>query len=63
MEVRTYGDKQANEDFYQDLEPILPTDIADMVWFLANQPPHININFLEVMPLCQIPGRPEIIRG
>ncbi len=62
MEVRTYGDKQANEDFYKGLEPILPQDIANHVWFIANQPPHININLIEIMPLCQVPGRPEIIR-
>jgi len=33
-----------------------------MVWFIANQPPHININVLEVMPTAQIPTRPTIVR-
>ena len=36
--------------------------IADMVWFIANQPPHININFLEVMCTAQIPARTNIVR-
>ncbi len=62
MQVRTYGDKQANEDFYKGVEPILPQDIANIVWWLANQPAHININLIELMPLCQVPGKPEIIR-
>jgi NADP-dependent 3-hydroxy acid dehydrogenase YdfG len=60
--VRTYGDDAANEKFYEGVEPILPENIADMVWFIANQPPHININVLEVMPTAQIPTRPTIVR-
>lgn len=62
MQVRTYGDAEANEKFYEGVEPILPENIADMVWFVANQPPHININILEVMPTAQIPSRPTIVR-
>jgi NADP-dependent 3-hydroxy acid dehydrogenase YdfG len=62
MKVRTYGDDEANERFYDGVEPILPENIADIVWFIANQPPHININFLEVMPTAQIPTRPTIVR-
>jgi NADP-dependent 3-hydroxy acid dehydrogenase YdfG len=62
MKVRTYGDEEANEKFYQGVEPILPENIADIVWFLANQPPHINIGFLEVTPSAQIPTRPTIVR-
>jgi len=60
--VRTYGDTAANETFYQGVEPILPDNIADMVWFIANQPPHININFMEVMCTAQIPARTNIVR-
>ncbi|WP_395813520.1 SDR family NAD(P)-dependent oxidoreductase [Devosia sp.] len=60
--VRTYGDAEANEKFYEGVEPILPENIADMVWFIANQPPHININFLEVMCTAQIPARTNIVR-
>jgi NADP-dependent 3-hydroxy acid dehydrogenase YdfG len=60
--VRTYGDTVANETFYQGVEPILPENIADMVWFIANQPPHININFMEVMCTAQIPARTNIVR-
>jgi NADP-dependent 3-hydroxy acid dehydrogenase YdfG len=62
MKVRTYGDNEANERFYEGVEPILPENLADIVWFIANQPPHININFLEVMPTAQIPTRPTIVR-
>ena len=60
--VRTHGDEAANESFYEGIEPILPENIADMVWFIANQPPHININILEVMCTAQIPARTAIVR-
>ncbi|MHB1102406.1 MAG: SDR family NAD(P)-dependent oxidoreductase [Devosia sp.] len=60
--VRTHGDAEANEKFYEGVEPILPENIADIVWFLANQPPHINISILEVVPVMQVPGRAQIIR-
>ncbi len=60
--VRTYGDDAANEKFYQGVEPILPENVADIVWFVATQPPHININIIEVMPTVQIPTRPTIVR-
>jgi NADP-dependent 3-hydroxy acid dehydrogenase YdfG len=62
MKVRTYGDDAANEKFYEGVEPILPENIADIVWFIANQPPHINLNVVEVMPTAQIPTRPTIVR-
>lgn len=60
--VRTYGDHAFNEKFYQDAKPILPEDIANTVWWLANQPDHININSIEIMPLCQVPAIPKILR-
>lgn len=61
-QVRTYGDADANEAFYEGIEPILPEDIADTVWWLATRPAHININVIEVMPMCQVPARPLILR-
>src|SRR5688572_17551472 len=60
--VRNYGDDEISEKFYEGVEPVLPENLADMVWFIANQPPHVNINFLEVMPTAQIPARTTIVR-
>lgn len=60
--VRTHGDAEANEKFYEGVEPILPDNIAEIVWFIANQPPHINISILEVVPVAQVPGRSHIVR-
>jgi NADP-dependent 3-hydroxy acid dehydrogenase YdfG len=54
--VRTYGDDAANEKFYEGVDPIRPEDVADIVWYLANLPAHLNINCLELMPVQQNPG-------
>lgn len=60
--VRTHGDAEANEKFYAGVEPILPEDVANIVWFLATQPPHINIGIVELTPVAQVPTRSTIIR-
>lgn len=60
--VRTGGDAEANEKFYEGVEPILPEDIADIVWYLATLPPHLNISVLEVTPVVQVAGAPRIVR-
>jgi NADP-dependent 3-hydroxy acid dehydrogenase YdfG len=60
--VRTYGDADANKKFYEGVSPILPENIADIMWFIANQPPHINLGVIEVMPTAQIPSRLTIVR-
>lgn len=54
--VRTHGDFEANEKFYEGTEPILPEDIAETVYWVATRPPHININAIEIMAQCQNPG-------
>lgn len=60
--VRTKGDETANRELYEGVEPLLPDDIAETVWWLANLPPHVNVNALEAMPLQQVPARPHILR-
>ena len=54
--VRNYGDMQANESFYEGVDPITPENVADIVWYIANLPAHLNINCLELMPVQQNPG-------
>jgi len=54
--VRTYGDDEANESLYAGLEPILPKDIAETAFWLATRPHYINVNSIEIMPLCQTPA-------
>lgn len=60
-QVRNYGDADANEKFYQGVQPITPEDIAETAFWLATRPDHININAIEIMPVAQNPG-PFMVR-
>ena len=51
--VRTGGDKQASDKLYAGMNPMTPEDHADLFWWLANLPPHLNINTIELMPVSQ----------
>jgi serine 3-dehydrogenase len=51
--VRTGGDKEASEKLYADMNPMTAEDLADLFWWLANLPPHLNINIVELMPVSQ----------
>lgn len=51
--VRFHGDDERASKVYENVEFIRPQDISNMVLWLINQPKHININRLEVMPTAQ----------
>src|SRR3546814_19623832 len=51
--VRTGGDQSASDALYAGTHPITAGDIAESVWWIANLPPHLNINRFEVMPVSQ----------
>jgi len=51
--VRTGGDKEASDKLYAGVNPMTSEDLADLFWWLANLPPHLNINIVELMPVSQ----------
>ncbi|MBS0211752.1 MAG: SDR family NAD(P)-dependent oxidoreductase [Proteobacteria bacterium] len=51
--VRTHGDAAASDKLYAGMQPITGEDIADTLWWIANLPPHLNVNRLEMMPTSQ----------
>ena len=51
--VRTGGDEAASEALYANMDPMTAEDIAETIWWVATQPPHVNINTLELMPTNQ----------
>ena len=51
--VRTGGDRAASDKLYAGMNPMTSQDLADMFWWLANLPPHLNINTIELMPVSQ----------
>ncbi|MEA5569543.1 SDR family oxidoreductase [Calothrix sp. UHCC 0171] len=51
--VRFHGDNQKADKVYQGLTPLTPDDIADVIFFCATRPPHVNINEVILMPVDQ----------
>lgn len=51
--VRFHGDQTRAEDVYTGTQPLTGEDIARIVHWVTSVPPHVNINAIEVMPVCQ----------
>ena len=51
--VRNGGDKQASDNLYAGMHPITSEDLADLFWWVASLPSHLNINAVELMPVSQ----------
>lgn len=51
--VRFNGDQEKYDQLYNAAKALQPEDIADIIYWIASQPAHININSLEVMPTSQ----------
>ncbi|BAT18721.1 SDR family NAD(P)-dependent oxidoreductase [Asaia bogorensis] len=49
-------DNQKAADVYKGTDPLTPEDIAATVSWLLSLPPHVNINAIEMMPVCQAAG-------
>lgn len=47
--VRTGGDQVASQALYANMDPMTADDLAQTIWWVANQPAHLNINTLELM--------------
>lgn len=51
--VRFKGDEGRAEQVYKGFQPLLAKDIADIIAFVCQAPPHVNIADLVVMPTAQ----------
>lgn len=51
--VRFHGDKERAQEVYKGTQPLTGEDIAEIVFWVTSVPPHVNINAVEVMPVCQ----------
>jgi len=52
-EVRFKGDTARAQKVYEGTTPLTPSDIAETVWWIASLPAHVNVNRIELMPVCQ----------
>ena len=51
--VRTAGDQAASDTLYGGADPMTGGDLAATLLWIAELPPHLNINRLEIMPVSQ----------
>lgn len=60
--VRFHGDDAKAATVYQGVQAIQPEDIANTVRWISEQPAHVNINSIEIMPVAQTFGPLHISR-
>ncbi len=51
--VRFRGNDEAAAKVYEGTVPLTANDIAETAYWIATLPPHVNINYIEMMPTCQ----------
>jgi 3-hydroxy acid dehydrogenase/malonic semialdehyde reductase len=51
--VRFAGDRDKAAAVYKGTQPLTADDIAETVWWVTHLPPRVNVNTIELMPLCQ----------
>ena len=61
--VRTHGDQAASDALYAGAKPMTAGDIADAILWIADLPPHVNVNRLELMPTSQSFAGFNVARG
>lgn len=61
--VRFKGDDDKATKVYENVNYVAPEDIANIVLWLNQQPEHVNINRIEVMPTAQTFSPLAVARG
>ena len=51
--VRLKGRRCESSSRLSRNQPLTAVDIAETAYWIATLPPHININYIEMMPMCQ----------
>lgn len=61
--VRFKGDDEKAAKIYENVEFVRPEDVANIVLWLNQQPEHVNINRVEVMPVAQSSAALNVVRN
>jgi NADP-dependent 3-hydroxy acid dehydrogenase YdfG len=51
--VRFAGDSGRADAVYRGLEPLRAEDVAEAIAFCVGRPPHVDIDYLSIMPTAQ----------
>jgi len=54
--VRFKGDDNKASSVYDGTKALTPEDVTEAVYWVSSLPDHVNINTLEMMPVCQTYG-------
>lgn len=60
--VRFKGNEARADAVYAGAQPLRAEDIAESIRWAIAQPPHVNVNRIELMATCQAPGGPVVHR-
>jgi 3-hydroxy acid dehydrogenase / malonic semialdehyde reductase len=60
--VRFGGDKDKAAKVYAGTDSLRPEDVAEAILWATSQPPHVNINVIELMPLGQSFAPFQVVR-
>ena len=61
--IRFKGDAELAEQVYKNTQPLTAQDVADIIYWVTTVPSHVNVNSLEVMPVCQAWGPLQVSRS
>ncbi|NLF05024.1 MAG: SDR family NAD(P)-dependent oxidoreductase [Actinomycetales bacterium] len=61
--VRFGGDAERASQVYEGAGALTAEDVAESVHWAVSQPPHVNINVIELMPVTQSSGPLRVHRG
>jgi 3-hydroxy acid dehydrogenase/malonic semialdehyde reductase len=61
--VRFKGDDEKARKVYEGTQPLSAEDVAETIFWVASRPSHVNINSVQLMPVCQAFGPFAITRG
>jgi NADP-dependent 3-hydroxy acid dehydrogenase YdfG len=60
--VRFKGDERKAAAVYEAAEALSPESVAEAVIWAVSRPSNVNINRIELMPVCQAPSRVAVDR-
>jgi 3-hydroxy acid dehydrogenase/malonic semialdehyde reductase len=61
--TRFRGDQAKADAVYAGMTPLSAEDVAEIVLFCADRPPHVNVNRIEIMPTQQAFGPFAVARS
>jgi len=55
--VRFKGDEDKASAVYEGFEPLTAMDVAEVIWFAASRPAHVNLEEITILPTAQADSR------